>query len=129
MLEKEDTLPRAKVDSSIHNRNSLARPSEDHADVRWHVVGTFRVVFEIIGILRDQPIEEFLQIAACRRIRILHYDQAATGVLRKNRDDAILNFALTHDGFNLIGDLVSALAGRGDSEVLGNDRHTLIFAR
>lgn len=129
VLEKEDTLPCAELHSSIHNGNSFARPSQHHANVRWHVVGAFRVVFEIISILWDQPIEEFLEITACRWICILHHDKAATSVLCKNRDDATFKSALADDGFDFIGDFVSALAGRGDSEVLGNDRHTLIFAR
>src|SRR5438477_8165562 len=128
MFEKKDTLPRTELHSSIYNWNGLACPSKHHTDVRWHIVGTFRVVFEIIGILRDQPIEKFLQIASCRRIRILHHDQAATGVLRKNRDDAILNFTVAHDDFDFIGDLVSALARSGDAKVSGDDAHVLIFA-
>ena len=91
--------------------------------MRWHVVGAFCVVFEIIGILWHQPIEKFLQIASCRRIRILHYDQAATGVLRKNCDHAIFNFTLAYDGLDSIGDLVSALAGSGDGKIFVNDPH------
>ena len=128
MLEQEKSLPRAELHSSTHNWNGLACPSKHHPDVRWHIVGAFRVVFEIISILRDQPIEEFLEITSCRRISILHHDQAATGVLRKNRDDAIFNFALPHDGFDFIGDLVSALARSGDAKVSGDDAHVLIFA-
>ena len=84
--------------------------------MRWHVVGAFRVVFEIISILRDQPIEKFLEITPCRRIRILHHDQAATGVLGKNRDDAIFDFALAYDGFDFIGDLVGTLTGSRHGE-------------
>jgi len=129
MLEKKNSLSRAKLDSSIHNWNGLARPSQDHTDVRWHVVGTFGVVFEIIGIFRDQSIEELLQIASCRRIRILHHNQAATGVLCKNRDDAIFNFALAYDGFDFIGDFVSALAGSGDGEAFSDDAHSSMFPR
>ena len=128
MFEKKDTLPRAELHSSTHNWNGLACPSKHHPDVRWHVVGAFGVVFEIIGILRDQSIEEFFQITPGRRIRIFHYNQAATGVLRKDRHNSIFNFALAHDGFDFIGDFVSAFVRSGDAKVSGDDAHVLIFA-
>ena len=95
--------------------------------MRWHVIGAFRVVFEIIGIFRDQPIEEFLEITPCRRIRILHHDQAATGVLRKNRDDAIFNLTLPHHGFDFIGDLVSALACCRNGKVFSENAHAYLY--
>ena len=35
---------------------------------------------------------------------------------------------VAHDGFDFIGDLVSALARSGDAKVSGDDAHVLIFA-
>jgi hypothetical protein len=126
MLEKENSLPRAELHSSIHNWNSFACPGQDHPDMRRHIVGAFCVVFEIIGILRDQPIEEFLEVASRCRIRILHHDQTATRVPRKDRYRAIFNFAFAYDRLDFIGELVSALARCGNGETFRHNVHLAI---
>ena len=51
------------------------------------------------NILRDPP---------RRWISILHHNQTTTGVLRKNGNNAIFNFALAYERFDLVGDFVGA---------------------
>ncbi len=91
--------------------------------MRWHVVGAFGVVLEIVSIFRDQPIEKFFEIASRRWIGILHHDQAATGVLGENCDNAVFNFTFAHKRFDFVGDFVSAFSRCRDREVFGDDRH------
>src|SRR5437763_9938398 len=85
--------------------------------MRWHVVGTFGVMLEIVGVLRHQSIEKFFEIAPRRWIGVLHYDQATTGMLRENCDNAVFNFALAHKRFDFVGDFVSAFSRCRDGEV------------
>src|SRR6266550_2318446 len=93
--------------------------------MRWHVVGAFGIMFEIVGVLRYQPIEKFFEIAPCRSVSILHHNQATTGVLRENCDNAVFNFALAYERFNFVGDFVGAFSCCCDGEILGHDRHGL----
>src|SRR5438067_12296160 len=78
--------------------------------MRWHIVRAFGVVLEIVGILRHKPIEIFSEIAPRRWIGILHYNQATTGVLRENCNNAIFNSALALEHFDLVGDFIGALS-------------------
>src|ERR1700751_4527870 len=93
MFKEENALPRSKLHFSVGNRQCLARACQSHADVRWHVIAAFRAVSEVIGILGHQVVEKLLQIAARSWIGILHDDDAATGVLNKNRRGPISNAA------------------------------------
>src|SRR5437588_4677967 len=90
--------------------------------MRWHVVRPFGVMLEIVGVLGHQPIEKFFEIAPCRWISILHHNQATTSVLREDCNNAVSNFALAHERFNLVGNFVGPLAFGGDGEVFGDDR-------
>ena len=46
-----------------------------------------------------------------------HHGQAATGVLRENCNNAVFNFALAHERFDLVGDFVSAFSCCCDGEM------------
>src|SRR5207248_8097992 len=94
MFEKENSLPGSKLHPPLRNRNGFAAMRQHHADMRWHVVGAFGIMLEIVGVLGHQPIEKFFEVAPCRWISILHHNQAATGVLRENCYHAVFNFAL-----------------------------------
>lgn len=123
MFEKKNSLPGPEPHSPARDRNHLARPRQDHADVRRHIVGAFRVVLEIIRALRHQAIEECLEIAARGRISVLHDNQTATGVLRENRRRPELDPARGHDPRDFIGDLHRPFALRPNFEFLAVSRH------
>ena len=82
-------------------------------------------MLEIVGVLRYQPIEKFFEIAPRRGISILHHDQAATGVLRENCNNAVFNFALADKRLDLVGDFLGAFSCCRNGEILDDDRHGL----
>ena len=110
MFKEANALPRSKLHFSVGNRQCLARARQGHADVRWHVIAAFGAVREVIGILRHQVVEEVLQIAARSWIGIFHDDDAATGVLNKNRRGPISNAASVDLRLNFIGDFVETFS-------------------
>src|SRR4029453_6513482 len=67
---------------------------------------------EVIGIFRHKTLEKFLQIVPRGGISIFHDDDAATGVLNKNRDRSILDVALVDLRLYVISDFVEAFPVR-----------------
>jgi len=78
--------------------------------MRRHIVRAFGIVFEVVGILRDQAIEKFFQITTRSRIGIFHYDQTATGMLDKNSQNPIANARVAQQRFDFVCNFVSAFA-------------------
>ena len=116
-VRKENSLPGSQAASAPPQREWF----------RWLRVSTMRICdgmssapsescSKIVGVLRHQPIEKFFEIAPRRGISILHHDQAATGVLRENCNNAVFNFALAHKRFDFVGDFVGAFARSRDGE-------------
>ncbi len=116
MLKQEQALPSAKLHFSINNWHCFARSRQDHANMRWHVIAAFGAVTKVIGIFWNETIEEFLQIISRGWISIFHDDDAATGVLNKNRHCPIAQAALVDPGLDVVGDLVQPLVSGGDFE-------------
>ena len=110
MFEQENALPRSELHSSLHNRNRLATACQHHADVGWHVVAAFRIVREVVGIFGHQALKKFFQVASCGGIGVFHDDDAATGVLNKNRNGPVLNAALVDLRLNVISDFIETFA-------------------
>ncbi len=123
MFEEKNSLPGAKLHFAIDDRNGLARPREHHANVRWHIVWTFVVVF-VIRVFRHELVEKFLDIAARGRRGVLHRGQTATGVLNKNRDRAMAHFALVDLALNFLRDFVGALAFCCDGKMASLNAHS-----
>jgi len=123
MFKEENALPCSKLHFFVRNRQCLARARQGHADVRWHVIAAFGAVREVIGILRHQVVEEVLQIAARSWIGIFHDDDAATGVLNKNRSGPISKAASVDLGLNFIGDFVETFSVAADFELIVVDAH------
>jgi hypothetical protein len=117
VFEEKDPLPGTELHSSIGNRNGLARPSQRHADVRWHIVEAFVVVLELL-IFRDELVEKSFKITPRGRRGIFHCDQTATGVLDKHRDRSVAHAALVDLTLNLFSNFVGALAVRLDDKIL-----------
>ena len=110
MFEKENALPGAELHFAINNWHGFAGPRQNHADMRRHIIAAFGTVREIIGILRDQAVEERFQIAARSRIGIFHDDQAATGMLDKHRRRPVPDAARIDLGLHFARDFVQSLA-------------------
>ena len=78
---------------------------------------------EVIGIFRDQPIEEFLQVAARCGISVLHNEEAATGVLDKNSHCPASYSAPVDLRLQIIGDFVEAFTFGAKFELVVMDMH------
>ena len=94
----------------IRDRDHFARSRQHHPDVRRHVVRSFVVVLEVRRVFGHEPVEEFLEIAARGRIRVLHDDEAATGVLNENGQRAGRDAAAGQGRIDLIRDFIRPLA-------------------
>jgi hypothetical protein len=122
MFEKENALPGAEVQLAIDNWHILARPRQDHADMRGHVVRAFIVVL-VVRVFWYQLLEKPFHIAPRRRSRVLHHGQAATGVLNENRHDPVSNAGFVDLLLNLIRDLIGAFAVGSDLELAMMNAH------
>ena len=123
MFEQENALPCAEPHFSIDNRHSLAGACQDHADVRRHVVAAFRIVREIIRILRHEAVEKFLQIATSGRIRVFHDDNAATRVLDENGYCSRLQSRPVNLRLHFVCDFVKTLAVGPEFKLVVVDAH------
>jgi hypothetical protein len=121
VFEEENALPSSQLHAGICDRNYFAEVGQDGANVRRHIVRSFIVVLEVRRVFRHEPVKEFFQIATSGRVRVLHDDEAATGVLNENgqcaRDDA----AAGQNIGNLVGDFIGPLTRGADSDRLGVD--------
>ena len=123
MFEEENTLPRSKLHFSIDNWRGLAGACQHHPDVRWHVVAAFGTVREVICVFRHEAVEELFQIAARGRIRILHDNNTATGVLYKHRYDPVSDDAPVDLRLQFVRDFVQSLSLGSDFELTVMDVH------
>jgi len=123
VFEEKNSLPGSELHFSIHNRDRLARSGQNHADVGRHVIAAFRAVRKIIGIFRDEAVEEFLEVAPRGWIGILHNNHAATGVLNKDRDRPAAQTAFVDLFLDIIGDFIRSLAIGADFKLLVVDTH------
>jgi hypothetical protein len=123
MLEQEYTLPGSKLHFAVDNRDRLACAGQGHPDVRRHVIAPFRAVSEIVSVFWHQTIEKFLQVTSRRGIGIFHNDDAATGVLHKDSQCAILHSAAIDLRLHLIGDFVQSFTFGAKFELVVMDMH------
>lgn len=125
MLKEKNSLPGTEVHLSIDNRHRLAGAREGHANVRRHVIATFRLVHEVICIFRDKPIEKFFKITSRGRIGVFHDDEAATGVLNKRRHGSRTHARFVDDRLDIVRDFVSPLAAGANFEFLLSNVHKI----
>jgi hypothetical protein len=123
VFKEKNALPRSELHFPIDNRYCLARARQYHPDVRGHVIAALRPVRKIIGIFRHEPIEERFQIAARGRIGILHHDEAATGVLNKNRHCPTSYSASVDLRPHIFGDFVQSFTFGVKFELVVMDMH------
>ena len=125
MLEEKNSLPGPEVHLSIENRHRLAGAREGHANVRRHIVATFRLVREVICVLRHQAIEKFFKITSRGRIGVFHDDEAATGVLNKCRHGSGTHASFVDDRLDIVRDFVGPLAVGANVESLLSNAHKI----
>jgi hypothetical protein len=123
VFEEKNSLPGSELHFSIHNRDRLARSRQNHADVGGHVIAAFRTVRKIIGVLWDETVEEFLEVAPRGWIGIFHNNHTATGVLNKDRDRPAAQTAFVDLSLDIIGDFICSLAIGADFKLLVVDTH------
>ena len=123
VFEEKNFLPGSELHFSIHNRDRLARSRQNHADVGGHVIAAFRTVRKIIGVLWDETVEEFLEVAPRGWIGIFHNNHTATGVLNKHRDRPAAQTAFVDLSLDIIGDFICSLAIGADFKLLVVDTH------
>lgn len=123
VLKEKNSLPRPKLQLAVDDGNRLARPRQDHPDVRWHVVTAFIRMFEIWRGFRHEFVEKLFQIAPRRRCRIFHRRQTAAGVLNKNRHRPAAHTRSIDLRPNIIGNFVCAFAPGLNFEPAMMNRH------
>jgi hypothetical protein len=128
MFKKKNSLPRPELHLPVGNRQHLARTRQHRANVRSAVVASLSCVNEISRIFRHQPLEKHLQVFACGRIGIFHYDQTAASVLHKHRGDPCCYSAFRHGRLDLDGDLIGPFAFRSKLKAFGISLHAWLNA-
>jgi hypothetical protein len=123
MFEQENALPGSELHLTVDDRNGLAGARQDHADMRRHVVAAFGAMCKVIGILRDQTVEEFFQITSRSRIGIFHDDHAATGMLDKHRRRPVPDAASIDLGLHFARDFVQSLSVRAGLKLIVMNVH------
>jgi len=91
--------------------------------MRRHIVAAFGAVCEVISIFWNEAVEECFQVAARRRIGILHDDNAATSVLGEGRHRPIAHAALINLRLDFIGDFVKPLTVGANFELFVMNAH------
>jgi hypoxanthine phosphoribosyltransferase len=81
-------------------------------------------VREVIGIFRHEAVEKLFQIELRGGVGIFHDDDAATGVLNKNRDCSVFDAALIDLRLHVIGDFVKSLAVGAHFELVVMHMHS-----
>ena len=110
MFKQKQPLPSPQCQLTVDDGYRLGASREYHPNVRRHIIGTFISVDEIGFILGHQPVKILVQIRPRVGVGVLHDDQRATGMLDKDRCDALLDTRLFEDVLNLVGDGVGAFA-------------------
>jgi len=118
VFEEKNALPRSELHFLIHNRNCLTSARRCHSDMRRHIIAALGTVRKVIHGFGHKPIEKLFQVAARGRIGILHYDNAATGVLNEDSHCPVPNSALVDLRLHILCDFVQALAVRAKFEAV-----------
>ena len=128
MFKKKNSLPRPELHLPVGNGQHFARTRQHGANVRSAVVASLSCVNEISRVFRHQPLEKHLQVFACGRIGVFHYDQTAAGVLHEHGGHPRRDSAFRHDRLDLGGDLIGAFAFRSKLKAFGISFHTWLNA-
>ncbi len=120
MLPEENALPGTEPQMAPNDGNRDARRSQRRLDVRRHVIGAFRSMRKEGVVFLHETIEPVLQVATGGRVRILLNNETRRGVLHHHGAEPDAHTGLSHRGLDLVGDLVQALATRGNGNTLNH---------
>jgi hypothetical protein len=123
MFEEKNALPCSQLHFFSCDWHGLAGACQDHANVGWHVVAAFGVMREVIGTFRHQTVKKLLQIVSRAWVGIFHNDDAATGVLNKNRDCAVSHPSVVDLGLHVSGNFIKSLATGAHFELVVVNAH------
>src|SRR5581483_5176015 len=123
VLVEQDPLPCTEGGAALPDRDGEGGRGEGGADVCRHVVGTFGGVAEERVALRNQPVEEALQVAQHLRIGVLLDQQRGGGVLDVEGEEAGLDAGAPRPTLDLPGDLVEPPPFRLDGDLAGRLPH------
>jgi len=93
VFEEEDSLPGAKLKSSVGNRDTLACAGEHHAEMACGIVWAFQRMNQSGVILGDEVFKETMEVGTRRRIGILVDHEARAGMLDENCGNSRLDSA------------------------------------
>src|SRR5215472_10699331 len=90
-----------------------------------HIIRTLQGVGKILGVLRHQPAEKFLEISSSGRIRIFKEDKTCARMFYQNGCRAVRYTRLADNRSDSIGDLVGAnTMGRNRKSCAKSLHHT-----
>jgi hypothetical protein len=116
MFPEVNTLPRAQRETSGLQRNAEVHRRQRCADVRGHIVITFRSVNEKRVAITDEPREKTLEVAPHIRIGIFLDQQRSGRVPQMQRDKAVFEMVLEHPIGNRIREFVQSPPVSGDGD-------------
>ena len=123
MFKNKNALPRSESHFASEDWDGLAGPGQRHADVTWHVVGTFIGVLEPWSIFWNKFFKKSFQIPPRTRIGIFHQQQTCRGVLNENGNCPVTHLARTDDFCHFAGDLIRPFSTGSDGKFGGVDFH------
>ena len=89
MLPEEHALPCAEAETPVDEGDHFRSARQRHLNVARHVIRPLVGMRKVGIILRDEAIDEALQISASRWIGVFHNHQTATGMAAKDGDRAL----------------------------------------
>ncbi len=84
VLKEKEALPGSQGHLAVDHRNDFTGASENHANVRGHVIWPFIGVTEVGRIFRDELVETGVQYSARALVGILHDHEPGAGVLQED---------------------------------------------
>ena len=111
MLPEEHALPCAEAEPPVDEGDDFHRAGQRHLNVARHVIRPLVGMRKVGIILRDEAIDEALQISASRWIGVFHNHQTATGMAAKDGDRALAQAGLAQALFDGRGELFGRFPG------------------
>jgi hypothetical protein len=123
MLPEVDGLPGAEGGAAVEDGEGESRRGEGCADVGGHVVRAFGGVAVEAVAVRDEAIQEVLQVGEDLRVGVLLDDQRCGRVAHVQREEALGDALLAHPGEHRRADVVGAGAAGRDAEFMNGLLH------
>ncbi len=120
VLPEENGLPGTEPQMAPNDGDRDARRSQRRLDVGRHVIGAFRGMRKERVIFLHETTEPVLQVPTRGGVRILLNNKTRRRVLHHHGAEPVVHAGLSHRGLDLVGDLVQALATRGNGNTLNH---------